>query len=272
MKNLLLKKNHELKIGNKKLSSRLILGTGKYKTYLEAIKSINISETSMITVAIRRAYNQQETLIKKLNWNKIWLLPNTAGCKNSNEAIKMAYLGKEINKRIGQIDNTFIKLEVIADTQFLLPDPIGTLKAAEYLTQKGFTVLAYTNTDPVLAKQLEQVGCAAIMPLASPIGSGQGLQDPCNLSIIINNANVPVIIDAGIGTASDASLSMEMGADGVLINTAIAKASSSLIMAEAMKLAVQSGRYAYIAGRMTKETYAKPSSPIPGIPKSNLLI
>lgn len=271
MENILLEKNRKLNIGNKQLLSRLILGTGKYKTYQEAIKSINISETSMITVAIRRAYNQQETLIKKLNWNRIWLLPNTAGCKDSAEAIKMAYLGKEINKRIGQIDNSFIKLEVIADTEFLLPDPIGTLKAAEYLTQKGFTVLAYTNTDPVLAKQLEEVGCAAIMPLASPIGSGQGLQNPFNLSIIINNAHVPIIIDAGIGTASDASLSMEMGADGVLVNTAIAKASSSLIMAKAMKLAVTSGRYAYLAGRIKKELYATPSSPLPGIPQQNEL-
>ena len=267
MEKIPVENDYELKIGNKKLSSRLILGTGKYKTYQEAVESINISEASMITVAIRRAYNKQETLIKKLNSNRILLLPNTAGCKDSTEAIKMAYLGKEINKRIGQIDNSFIKLEVIADTKFLLPDPIGTLKAAEYLVKKGFTVLAYTNTDPVLAKQLEQVGCSAIMPLASPIGSGQGIQNPFNLSIIINEAHVPVIIDAGIGTASDAALSMEMGADGVLVNTAIAQASSSLKMAKAMKLAVQSGRYAYIAGPMKKKLYATPSSPIPGIPK-----
>nr|YP_009541931.1 thiamin biosynthesis protein G [Neogoniolithon spectabile]AYR06140.1 thiamin biosynthesis protein G [Neogoniolithon spectabile] len=267
MKNNSLEKMHELKIANKTFKSSLILGTGKYKTYKDAATSIKTSETEIITVAIRHAYNQKESLIPVLNSNNIWLLPNTAGSKNSHEAIRMAYLGQELTHKVGQIDNSFIKLEVIPDTDYLLPDPIGTLKAAEYLSKKGFQVLAYTNTDPILAKQLEQVGCAAVMPLASPIGSGRGIQDPFNLSIIIKNALVPVIIDAGIGTASEASLSMEMGADGVLVNTAIARASSPELMAQAMKLAVWSGRYAYIAGRMTQQNYANPSSPLTGLPK-----
>jgi len=212
---------HQLKIGNKAFKSSLMLGTGKYNNIEQAINSIKISETSIVTVAVRRAsiHNTEKK------------------STNAEEAIRIAKLGKEINKKIGQTDNNFIKLEVIPDATYLLPDPIGTLKAAEYLVKNNFTVLAYTNTDPILAKHLEEVGCSAIMPLGSPIGSGKGLQNPFNLSIIINNAKVPIIIDAGIGTASEASKAMELGADGVLINTAIAKASSPLMMAYAMKLA-----------------------------------
>lgn len=259
---------HALQIGNQTFKSSLMLGTGKYKNIQEAIETIKISEASIITVAIRRININQTLknhLIGILNWSKLWLLPNTAGCINAEEAIRIARFGKELNKRIGQTENNFIKLEVIPDAEYLLPDPIGTLKAAEYLVKKDFDVLAYTNTDPILAKQLEEVGCVAVMPLGSPIGSGQGIQNPFNLSIIIQNSNIPIIIDAGIGTASEASQAMELGADGVLMNTAIAKSSSPKMMAYAMKLAVQSGKYANLAGRMKITQQAQASSPTTNI-------
>nr|QJF58283.1 thiamin biosynthesis protein G [Corallina officinalis]QJF58482.1 thiamin biosynthesis protein G [Corallina officinalis]QJF58681.1 thiamin biosynthesis protein G [Corallina officinalis]QJF58880.1 thiamin biosynthesis protein G [Corallina officinalis] len=261
-------KIHELKIAGKIFQSSLMLGTGKYKNIKEAIESITISKTSIVTVAIRRATNintGKASLIDLLDWKKLWLLPNTAGCQSAEEAIRIALLGKELNKQIGQLDNKFIKLEVIPDPQHLLPDPIGTLKAAEYLVKKDFNVLAYTNSDPILAKQLEEIGCSAVMPLASPIGSGQGLQSLFNLAIIIQNSKVPVIIDAGIGTASEASKAMELGADGVLLNTAIAQAAYPQMMANAMRLAVQSGKYAKLAGRMKQQIKANPSSPSIGI-------
>jgi thiazole synthase len=255
---------HQLTIGKKTFESSLMLGTGKYKSFQDTIDSINISETSIVTVAIRRIYLENKSdynLLNALKSKNIWLLPNTAGCTNVDEAIRIARLGKEVSKRMGQLENNFIKLEVIPDPTYLLPDPIGTLKAAEYLVRKDFTVLAYTNTDPILAKQLEEVGCSAVMPLGSPIGSGQGIQNPFNLSIIINNAKVPIIIDAGIGTASEAAYAMELGADGLLMNTAIANAASPQIMANSMKLAVKAGKYAYISGRMKKQNKAIASSP-----------
>lgn len=264
--------NHidHLTIGKQTFESRLMLGTGKYRDIKETINAISISETSIVTVAIRRiALNKinSNNLLKKLNFHKLWLLPNTAGCTNPEEAIRIASLGKEMNKRLGQLDNNFIKLEVIPDPIYLLPDTIGTLKAAEYLVKKDFTVLAYTNTDPIMAKQLEEVGCSAVMPLGSPIGSGQGIQNPFNISLIIENSHVPVIIDAGIGTASEAAYAMELGADGVLMNTAVAKAFSPIIMAKAMKLAVQAGRKAFIAGRMSTYKQAQASSPLGNISK-----
>ena len=263
--------NHDtpLIIGGKIFSSRLMLGTGKYKTVLEAQKSIYSSNASVVTVAIRRAQNKKKmghsTLIDSLNWKKIWLLPNTAGSKTAEEAVRIALLGREMAKRLGQIDNNFVKLEVIPDPKYLLPDPIGTLKAAEYLISKNFTVLPYINSDPMLAKQLESIGCASVMPLASPIGSGQGLQNTMNLNIIIENAKVPVIVDAGIGTASEAGKAMELGSSAVLLNTAVANASSPDLMAKAMNLSVLSGRMAYLAGHMTKSFSAQPSSPVEGI-------
>ena len=257
--------NNFLCIANKHFRSRLMLGTGKYKNLKEAQLSIHASGASIITVAIRRAHYAKtigkSNLIDGLNWQNIWLLPNTAGCQNPEEAIRIAILGREIAKKIGQTDNNFIKLEIITDSQYLLPDPIGTLKAAEYLIKKDFNVLPYINADPILAKHLEEIGCATIMPLGSPIGSGQGLQNQINLQIIIENANIPVIIDAGIGTASDANQAMEWGASAVLLNTAIAKSQKPEIMAEAMKLSVIAGRQSYLAGRMTKSKYANPSSP-----------
>nr|YP_010726556.1 Thiamine biosynthesis protein G [Hypnea spinella]WDY85031.1 Thiamine biosynthesis protein G [Hypnea spinella] len=258
-----------LVINKKTFSSCLMLGTGKYQNLKEAQESIAISETSIVTVAIRRAQRAkimgQSNLIDGLNWKKLWLLPNTAGCKTAEEAIRVAFLGQEIAKRLGQVNNNFIKLEVIPDPKYLLPDPIGTLKAAEYLVHKNFTVMPYINADPLLAKQLENIGCATVMPLASPIGSGNGLQNKLNIQIIIENSSIPVIVDAGIGTPSEACHVMELGASGVLLNTAIAKSSKPQLMAEAMKHSIISGRMAYLAGRMQQSLTANPSSPVYGI-------
>jgi thiazole synthase len=199
-----MKKNlDKLKIGDKFFDSRLMLGTGKYKTINDAIESIENSECEIVTVAIRRLptnlRNDSTNFLNRLNWKKLWLLPNTAGSQTAEEAIRMAFLGHELACQIGQEDNFFVKLEVISDPKYLLPDPIGTLKAAEFLVKKGFTVLPYINADPMLALHLEDLGCATVMPLGSPIGSGQGLTNLENIQIIVENANVPVIVDAGIG-------------------------------------------------------------------------
>jgi len=256
----------KLKIGNKFFNSRLMLGTGKYKTTNDAINSIESSECEIVTVAIRRLptnlKNDSVNFLKRLNWQKLWLLPNTAGSQTAEDAIRMAFLGHELACQIGQEDNFFVKLEVISDPKYLLPDPIGTLKAAEFLIRKGFTVLPYINADPMLALHLEDLGCATVMPLGSPIGSGQGLNNLSNLQIIIENANVPVIIDAGIGTPSEATQAMELGADGVLLNTAVAQSENPSQMALAMRLGVQAGRIGYLAGRMKKKYYADASSPL----------
>jgi len=257
--------NDKLKIGDKYFASRLMLGTGKYKTVEQAVKSISQSDCELITVAIRRLPTELKidntSFINSLDWNKCWLLPNTAGSQTADEAVRMAYLGHEFACRLGQEDNFFVKLEVISDPKYLLPDPLGTLKAAQFLINKGFTVLPYINADPMLAMHLEDLGCATVMPLGSPIGSGQGLKNLDNIKIIIENAKIPVIVDAGIGMPSDASLAMELGADGVLLNTAIAQAKHSSKMATAMKLAVEAGRMAYLAGPMKKKQYARASSP-----------
>jgi thiazole synthase len=254
-----------LRIGEKSFSSRLMLGTGKYKTSQHAIESINASQCEIVTVAIRRLptniNSDNISFLKSLNWKKLWLLPNTAGSQTAEDAIRMAFLGHELACQLGQPDNFFIKLEVISDPKYLLPDPIGTLKAAEFLVQKGFTVLPYINADPMLALHLEDLGCATVMPLGSPIGSGQGLNNLSNLQIIIENAKVPVIIDAGIGVPSEATMAMELGADGILLNTAVAQAKNPSQMAFAMNLGVKSGRLGYLAGRMDKKYYANPSSP-----------
>ena len=261
--------DESFKINNKTFISRLMIGTGKYKSLREARESIKASEASIVTVAIRRAQKAKDlgysNLIDGLDWNKLWLLPNTAGCTTAEEAVRIASLGREMSKKLGQIYNNFVKLEVIPDSKYLFPDPIGTLKAAEYLVKKNFTVLPYISPDPVLAKQLENIGCSAVMPLASPIGSGQGLRSLLNLQVIIENAKVPIIIDAGIGTASEAGQAMELGASAVLLNTAIAKSSSPVNMARAVKLNVISGRISYLAGRMQKQLTAQPSSPLYGI-------
>lgn len=255
----------KLQIGNKYFDSRLMLGTGKYRTSIDAIESIKASECEIVTVAIRRLptnlENDNTNFLKFLDWEKLWLLPNTAGSQTAEEAIRMAFLGHELACQLGQEDNFFVKLEVISDPKYLLPDPIGTLKAAEFLIKKGFTVLPYINADPMLALHLEDIGCATVMPLGSPIGSGQGLNNLANIQIIIENSNIPVIIDAGIGTPSEATLALELGADAVLLNTAVAQAKNSKQMAEAMKLGVQAGRLGHLAGRMVKKYYATASSP-----------
>lgn len=261
----------KLKIGNKFFNSRLMLGTGKYKTTSDAISSIESSDCEIVTVAIRRLptdlKNDNTSFLKKLNWQKLWLLPNTAGSQTAEEAIRMAFLGHELACQLGQEDNFFVKLEVISDPKYLLPDPIGTLKAAEFLIKKGFTVLPYINADPMLALHLEDLGCATVMPLGSPIGSGQGLNNLSNIQIIIENANIPVIVDAGIGSPSEATQAMEIGADGVLLNTAVAQSRNPAQMAFAMKLGVEAGRLAHLAGRMDKKYYANASSPLEQISK-----
>ena len=267
-----MKKNADrLKIGSKFFNSRLMLGTGKYKTIDDASKSITSSECDIVTVAIRRLptniKNDTTNFLNNLNWDNLWLLPNTAGSQTAEEAIRMAFLGHELACQIGQENNFFVKLEVISDPKYLLPDPIGTLKAAEFLVRKGFTVLPYINADPMLALHLEDLGCATVMPLGSPIGSGQGLNNLANIQIIIENSNVPVIVDAGIGTPSEATAAMELGADGILLNTAIAQAKNPQKMACAMNLGVQAGRLAYLAGRMERKHYANPSSPLNQISK-----
>jgi len=261
-------KNDRLKIHGKEFTSRLMLGTGKYKTLLDTQESIEASQCHIVTVAIRRLdYNQvakRSNLITSLNWNNIWLLPNTAGAKTAEEAIRLACLGRELTKRIGQEENNFVKLEVISDPKYLLPDPIGTVKAAEFLVKKGFSVLPYISPDPMLAKHLEDIGCATVMPLGSPIGSGQGIKNVSNIQIIIENSKIPVVIDAGIGSASEAALAMELGADAVLVNTAIAQSKQPQQMAKAMRLGVEAGRLSHLAGRILPTKFATSSSPAEG--------
>ncbi|MBD3562545.1 thiazole synthase, partial [Planktothrix sp. FACHB-1355] len=226
-----------LTIAGKTFQSRLMTGTGKYRNIAEMQQSIIASSCEIVTVAVRRVQSNapgHEGLAEAIDWSKIWMLPNTAGCQTAEDAIRVARLGREMAKILGQEDNNFVKLEVIPDPKYLLPDPIGTLAAAEKLVKEGFVVLPYINADPMLAKRLEEVGCATVMPLASPIGSGQGLKNAANIQIIIDNAQVPVVVDAGIGAPSEAAAAMEMGADALLINTAIAQAQNPPAMARAM--------------------------------------
>lgn len=254
-------------IGGKTFQSRLMTGTGKYRTLEEMQQSITASGCQIVTVAVRRVQTNapgHEGLAEALDWTKIWMLPNTAGCQTADEAIRVARLGREMAKLLGQEDNNFVKLEVIPDLKYLLPDPIGTLEAAEKLVKEGFAVLPYINADPILAKRLEDVGCATVMPLASPIGSGQGLKNTANIGIIIENAGIPVVVDAGIGTPSEAAQAMELGADALLINSAIAGAKNPAAMARAMSLATEAGHLAYLAGRIPVKAYASASSPLSG--------
>ena len=258
-----MKEDSSLVIGGKSFSSRLMVGTGKYTSSKVMLESLSNTESEIVTVAVRRVKKDKngENLLKEIDWNKFWMLPNTAGCTNSDEAVRIALLGRELAKLSGQEENNFVKLEVIPDKKYLLPDPIETLKAAEILIKKDFTVLPYINSDPILAKKLEEIGCSTLMPLGSPIGSGQGLLNLSNISIIIENSKVPVIIDAGIGVPSEASQAMEIGADGVLINSAIALAKNPLQMARAMHYGVKAGREAFLAGRIKKQISASASSP-----------
>ncbi len=251
-----------LKIANKKLKSRLIVGTGKYKNFDQTAKAVEASGADMVTVAVRRVNitNKKKPLLTDyLNPKKIIYLPNTAGCFNSEEALRTLRLAREMGGW------KLVKLEVLGDKKTLYPNMIETLKSTKTLVKEGFQVMVYCTDDPLLAKKLEDVGAVAIMPLASPIGSGLGIQNKINISLIIKQSKVPVIVDAGIGTASDATIAMELGCDGVLINSAIANSKKPILMAKAFKEAVISGRNAFLAGRMKKNFFASPSSPTKGL-------
>ena len=257
-----------LTIAHRSFRSRLMTGTGKYPDFETMRQSVVASGCEIVTVAVRRVQTNapgHEGLAQALDWSQVWMLPNTAGCKTADEAVRVARLGREMAKLLGQEDNNFVKLEVIPDPKYLLPDPIGTLKAAEQLIKEGFAVLPYINADPILAKHLEDAGCVTVMPLGSPIGSGQGIRNAANIQIIVDNAQVPVVVDAGIGTPAEAAAAMELGADALLINTAIAQAHHPIAMAHAMGLATTAGRLAYLAGRIPVKAYASASSPLTGV-------
>lgn len=251
-------------------TSRLLVGTGRFENLEKTKRSIEISEPSLVTVAIRRLeipIDSAGGLLNTINWKRIWMLPNTAGSKTPDEAIRLAFLGREIAQSLGQEENKFIKLEVIADDKYLMPDPLGTIKAADYLIKKGFKIFPYINADPILATHLEELGCATIMPLGSAIGSNQGLKNLENIKIIIEQATLPIIIDAGIGRPSDASKAMEIGADAVLTNTAIAGSERPELMAQAMKYAVLAGRLGFLANPKIKSIKkGELSSPSKGTP------
>lgn len=249
-----------LKIGPYSLKSRLIVGTGKYASFQQMEKALEASGADMVTVAVRRVNldRTKESLLDFVDPKKYILLPNTAGCYTVEDALRVARLGR------AACDTPLVKLEVIGDEVSLMPDVLGLLEATRILVKEGFTVMPYTTDDPILAKRLEDAGAACIMPLAAPIGSGQGIQNKLNLRLLLEKVKVPVIVDAGVGTASDAAIAMELGVDGVLMNTAIAAAKDPVKMAEAMKLAVRSGRLAYEAGRMEKKLHANASSPTTG--------
>lgn len=252
-------------IAGKTYSSRLLVGTGKYKDFTETRAAIEASGAEIITVAIRRTnigQNPDEpNLLDVLPPSKYTLLPNTAGCYTMDDAVRTLRLARELLD-----DHRLVKLEVLGDPNTLYPNMVETLKAAKILVKEGFDVMVYTSDDPIIAKQLEEIGCVAVMPLASLIGSGMGILNPWNLQIIIDNAKIPVLVDAGVGTASDAAIAMELGCDGVLTNTAIAVAKKPVLMASAMRKAVEGGREAFLAGRMAKKLYsASPSSPTSGI-------
>ena len=257
-----MKKLDNLIIAKKKFKSRLIVGTGKYRSMAECAKAIKLSGAEIVTVAVRRVNivdKKKPLLMDYINPKKITYLPNTAGCFNSKEALRTLRLAREIGGW------KLVKLEVLGDKKTLFPDMIETLKSTEVLTKEGFKVMVYCTDDPLMAKRLENVGACTIMPLAAPIGSGLGIQNYTNIKIIRNQTKLPLIIDAGLGQASDATIAMELGCDGVLINTAIAKAKNPFQMAIAMKHAVLAGRDSYLSGRIDKHYFANPSSPIKGI-------
>ena len=251
-----------LTIAGKTFRTRLFMGTGKWRDSAEMLAAFEAADVEMITVALRRIDfddPKSRSILEDIDWQKYTILPNTAGCATAEEAIRVARMARAMGL------SDWVKLEVIPDPKYLLPDPIGTLQAAETLVKEGFVVLPYINADPVLAKRLEEVGTATVMPLASPIGSGQGLPDYRQIEIIVEQANVPVVVDAGIGAPSDAALAMELGASACLVNTAIALAEDPPAMARAMALGVQAGRLAYQAGRIEKKAYASASSPLAGV-------
>ena len=258
--------NDFLTISGRTYNSRLLVGTGKYKDFDETRTSIEASGAEIVTVAIRRTNIGQDSsepnILDFLSPDKFTILPNTAGCYTAEEAIRTCKLAREL---LG--GNNLVKLEVLGDKETLYPNMPETLKAAKDLVKDGFEVMVYCSDDPLLAKELERLGCVSVMPLASPIGSGLGIQNPHNIEMILSKAEVPIIVDAGVGTASDAAIAMELGCAGVLMNTAIAKAQKPVLMAKAMKKAIESGRQAYLAGRMEKKSYASASSPMRGLIK-----
>jgi len=252
----------KLIIAGREFNSRLMVGTGKYASMEQMVKAIEASGAEIITVAVRRVNisdRSKESLLDYIDLKKYTLLPNTAGCYTADEAVRTCRLAREA----GLTD--FVKLEVLGDEKTLFPDNEELLKAARILVKEGFTVLPYTSDDPIVCKKLEDIGCAAVMPLGAPIGSGLGIRNPYTIRIILDTVKVPVIVDAGVGTASDAAIAMELGCDGVLMNTGIAGAREPIAMAEAMNLAVRAGRLAYLSGRIPKKLFATASSPIEGM-------
>ena len=254
---------HHWTLGERQFSSRLLVGTGKYKDLTETREATLASGADIVTVAIRRTnigQNPDEpSLLDVLPPDEFTLLPNTAGCYTAADAVRTCRLAREL------LDgHNLVKLEVLGDEKTLFPDVIQTIDATKELVKDGFDVMVYTNDDPILAKQLEELGCVAVMPLAAPIGSGLGIRNPYNILTIIENAEVPILVDAGVGTASDAAIAMELGCDGVLMNTAIAGADDPVLMASAMKKAIEAGREAYLAGRIPRKRFASASSPLDG--------
>jgi thiazole synthase len=255
-------KDDGLVLAGKTFRSRLIVGTGKYTTFPIMREALEKSGAEIVTVAVRRiniSDRSRESLLDFIDTKRFMLLPNTAGCYNAEDAIRTAQLGREAGL------SEWVKLEVIGDEKTLFPDTSALLEATRVLVKDGFVVLPYTNDDPIMARKLQDAGAAAVMPLGAPIGSGIGVQNPANIRIIRETVSVPVIVDAGVGTASDAAVAMELGCDGVLMNTAIACAQDPMAMAEAMNHAVQAGRLAFLAGRISKKLYASASSPLEGI-------
>ncbi len=259
---IMTKSDDKLIIAGREFTSRLMVGTGKYASMELMVRAIEASGAQVITVAVRRVNisdRSKESLLDYIDLKKYTLLPNTAGCYTADEAVRTCRLAREAGL------SEFVKLEVLGDEKTLCPDNGELLKAAGILVKEGFTVLPYTSDDPIVCKKLEDIGCAAVMPLGAPIGSGLGIRNPYNIRIILENAKVPVIVDAGVGTASDAAIAMELGCDGVLMNTGIAGAKDPVAMAEAMNLAIRAGRLAYLSGRIPKKLYATASSPVEGM-------
>jgi thiazole synthase len=255
-------KDDQFELAGRRFNSRLIVGTGKYRDFAETRAAIEASGAEIVTVAVRRVNitdPKQENLLDYIDPKKYQILPNTAGCYTVEEAVRTCRLAREAG--VGDM----VKLEVIGDQQTLFPDVPGTIEAAKILVKEGFRVLPYITDDPVACLRLADIGCAAVMPLAAPIGSGMGIRNPFNLRIILEQAKLPVIVDAGVGTASDAAVAMELGCDGLLINSAIASAKDPIAMARAMRLAVEAGRIAYLAGRIEPKLYATASSPLNGL-------
>jgi len=261
-----------LKIGTRTFSSRLIVGTGKYKDFAEMQSALDLSGAEVVTVAVRRErlFNDKgQSLLDALDLKRYTILPNTAGCFTAEDAVRVARLGRELLEQLGNPGASWVKLEVLGDKKTLLPDPMGTVEATRILTAEGFEVLAYSSDDPIAALRIKQAGATSVMPAGSPIGSGQGVLNRSNIVLCLEllkqgDASYPVIVDAGVGAASDTAVAMELGADGVLLNTAVAHAKNPLLMAQAMRHATIAGRASYLAGRIPKRLYASASSPWEG--------